>query len=193
MKIGDFLYFAPSLRFDDVDLTGPRLPEQFEQRMTGFYIAPAEECARSNHAFAAGVLLMSAIDALARLRFGDRVGARFRKFVRRELLSFKSDRLAHRLYDEFRNGLVHEARLKKGSQFSLDIKTTVEQLDGLLFVNPKCLATEVREALKSYVALLGHDELERRKLTKALMRDHADDFRVAGKCFATKSGDREVL
>jgi hypothetical protein len=181
MRIGDLLYFAPNLTFDKVDLNGPRLPEQFELRMTGFYIDPAEECARSNYAFAAGVLLVSAIDALARLRFGDGVGMRFTKFVRDELQSFKNDGLARRLYYEFRNGLVHEARLKKGGQFSLKIETTVEQLDGLLLVNPKCLAKEVRKALDSYVALLGRDELERRKLAKALMRDHSDDFRVAKK------------
>ena len=81
MKLGDVLYFAPGIRFDQVDLGGPRLPEQFRQRVRGFYIAPAEKCAEMDYAFAAGVLLVSCIDALARHRFGDGVGRRDRKSV----------------------------------------------------------------------------------------------------------------
>ncbi len=178
-RIADLLYFAPGLRFDQIDLDGPRLPVQFERRMTGFYIEPAEECARGGHAFAAGVLLVSCIDALARFRFGGLVGARFRKFVAEDLRSFSGDGVAQRFYDHFRNGLVHEARIKKGGQFSLETKTTVEELGGLLLINPVCLAHEVRAALESYVTLLGRDDSERRKLAEAFRQDHSDDFRVA--------------
>lgn len=176
MRIGDFLYFGPGLRFDQVDLDGPGLPKQFEHRMTGFYIEPAEECARRGYSFAAGVLLVSCIDALARLRFGYGVGKRFRKFVGEELRSFSGNNLAQRFYDNFRNGLVHEARLKKGGQFSLETKTTVEELGGLLLINPVCLAQEVRHALTSYVTILGRDDGARKRLARFLRREHSDDF-----------------
>jgi hypothetical protein len=179
MKIGDILYFAPKIHFGEVDLNGPRLPRQFKRRMAGFYVTPAEQCAQGGHAFAAGVLLVSCIDALARLRFGSGVGQRFKKFAREELQSFPNDDLAERFYDEFRNGLVHEARLKNGAQFSLDRQPTVEQLDGILLVNPKHLAAEVRSALDAYVDLLTRDDAERRKLAKALQEDLAVDFSVA--------------
>jgi hypothetical protein len=113
MRLGDILYFAPGIRFDGVDVDGPRLPEQFKRRMVGFYLEPARECTRLSFAFAAGVLLVSCVDALARLRFGDGVGKRFKKFAAEELQSLSGGDVAERLYDEFRNGLVHEARLKK--------------------------------------------------------------------------------
>jgi hypothetical protein len=179
MRIGDLLYFGPGLRFDQVDLDGPGLPKQFQHRMTGFYIEPAEAWARSGHASAAGALLVSCVDALARFRFGDGVGQRFRKFVGEELRSFSGAGLAQRFYDDFRNGLVHEARLKEGGQFSLDTTATVEELGGLLIINPACLSQEVRAALDSYVILLVRDDNGRGRLAETLREDHSVDFRVA--------------
>ena len=179
MRIGDLLYFAPGISFDEIDLGGPELPSQFRRRITGFYLDPAEACANLGHVFAAGVLLVSSIDALARIRFGDGVGARFKRFAREELQSFQDDGLSERFYDEFRNGLVHEARLKNGAQFSLETGATVAQLDGLLLINPTYLAREVRTALDSYVALLEQDAGELGKLAATLTQDLADDFRIA--------------
>jgi hypothetical protein len=70
--------------------------------MMGFYLEPADACAGSQFAFAAGVVAVSCIDAIARIRFGDGVGSRFEKFVHAELPSFAADGLAARFYDEFR-------------------------------------------------------------------------------------------
>jgi hypothetical protein len=179
MRTGDLLYFAPEVRFDQVDLDGAGLPDQFQRRVEGFYIRPAAECAQAGFAFAAGVLLVSCIDALARLRLGGGVGKRFEKFTHDALSSFSGVDLAQRFYQEFRNGLVHEARLKKGGQFSLETKATVELLDGLLIINPRLLAEEVREALSAYRKLLDTDDQQRAALAKALRRDHIDDFRAA--------------
>ena len=145
----------------------------------GFYIEPAHECARSNHAFASGVLLVACIDALARLRFSGGVGRRFQKFVGEELRSFSGDGLAQRFYDNFRNGLVHEGRVKRGGQFSLETNTTLQEIGELLLINPMCLAEEVRAALDSYIAFLGRVDNERRRLVDALRQDYSDDFRMA--------------
>src|SRR6266481_5371770 len=64
-RIADQLYFAPNVRFADLDWTGVRLPTQFHQRMSGFYLKPAIVLAEAEHAFASGVLVVCAIDALA--------------------------------------------------------------------------------------------------------------------------------
>src|SRR4051812_11163377 len=86
MRVGDILYFAPGIRFRDVDVNGARLPDQYRQRIVGFYVEPAEGCAASRQAFASGVLLVSCIDALARVRFSERsVGDRIKRFAREEL------------------------------------------------------------------------------------------------------------
>jgi hypothetical protein len=177
MRLADILYFAPGIRFADVDLHGAGLADQHRQRILGFYVEPAEHCAGHGQAFAAGVLLVSAIDALARLRFNDpKVGERIKRFASQELASFDTPELATRFYEEFRNGLVHEARIKEGGQFSLEIGGTVEDHGGLLLINPARLAAEVRTAVDAYAALVAADAAVRRALADALLRDHAKDF-----------------
>jgi hypothetical protein len=174
----DILYFAPTIPFREVALESALLPGQFKCRIAGFYIAPAEQCAKRNHAIAAGLLLVCCIDALARLRFGDGVGQRFIKFAREQLQSFQNDPLARSFYDEFRNGLVHEGRPKNGAQFSLARELTGEEVDGILLVNPKLLAAEVRRALDAYVNMLTRDHAERGKLAARLGVDLAEDLRL---------------
>lgn len=163
MRLGDFVYFAPGLPFSKIDLSPAQLGLQWEQRIEGFYLLPAEYCARQGFAFAAGLLALCAVDALARYHYyPKRAGARrnvgdeFTHFVQGELSSFKSDRLAHALYDSFRNGVVHEARVKAGAQFALEQHETVDDL-GVISVNPLGLISEVRGALKAYSVLVAGD------------------------------------
>jgi hypothetical protein len=181
MKIGNHLYFAPKILFKEVDLDGCQLPNQFMHRVAGFYLKPANDCIKRGQAFAAGVLLVTAIDALARIRYGAkvRVANRFKRFAGEELQSFADGELAKKFYDQFRNGLVHEARLLNGAQFSLETQSAVEQHSGLVLVNPLLLLKEVSEALDAYIALLNNDATELKKLALLLRDDHRDDFRVA--------------
>ena len=180
MRINDVLLFAPGIRFDQVDLQGDALPAQYQQRMAGFYIEPAVVCADHGHAFAAGTLLVACIDGMARLRYCDAVVRhRFIKLAQEELRSFRTSALATRFYEDFRNGLVHEGRVKNGGQFSLEVDETVRELQGLLLINPALLAVEVCEALHRYIALFATDQARRQALAGGLSRDHARDFIVA--------------
>ena len=179
MKIGDILFFAPGIKFSEVNLNAAEFPGLFGRRISGFYLDPADLCARDGLDFASGALLVSCIDALARFRFGGDVGARFRKFLLHELGSFAGGDFTERFYDEFRNGLVHEARIKNGGQFSREAPGTVQLIDGLLVVNPARLGAEVRSALGAYVTLLERDRVEREKLASHLATDLAVDFHTA--------------
>jgi hypothetical protein len=179
-KADGLLYFAPDIKLDEVDLEGPKLPDQFRQRLIGFYIEPAEECARRNQAFAAGVLLVSCIDALGRAWFSDaKPGRRIKRLVREKLKSFSSGSLAQRFYAEVRNGLVHQAQLKEGAQFSTEIEATVEEDAERLVVNPARLAEEVRAALDEYVDHLEADPAALAQLRDRLCEDLAEDLRAA--------------
>lgn len=180
MNIGEILYFAPGLRFDEVDLQGENLPKHFELRIKGFYLQPAEVCVRDEHAFAAGLILISCIDALARYRFGNGV-EEVENFIATELSGFHRDNgLARRFYIEFRHGLVHEARIKNGGQFSFQRRASVVEESGLLLVNPIHLLNDVESALTVYVRLLESDSQERSKLALRLRKDHARDFHPFG-------------
>jgi hypothetical protein len=98
MREGDALFFAPDIRFDEVELAGPGLSKQYRTRIDGFYLAPARLCIERRFAFAAGPLLVSTIDFMAGLHhsadgLADRsVGADFRQFVRRELEKLSHER-----------------------------------------------------------------------------------------------------
>src|SRR6185437_113207 len=147
MRIGEFLYFAPGIPFDEVDFSGERLPDQLEKRFRGFYLDPAKNCAEGGHGFATGVLLLSCVDALARMTTLSEGGrGKFERFAREQLPSFANSDRAHRLYETFRNGLVHEARIKSGAQFSFDIEHTVEELHEIFVINPSRLGQEVENA-----------------------------------------------
>lgn len=176
MRLGDYVYFAPGIRFAELDLGGRRLPEQFERRIAGYYLDPALDCCDCGHAFAAGLVIVACIDALARLQYGGEVGMRFKRFLKEELSSFTDERVAERFYDQFRNGLVHEARVKKGGQFSLEQSETVVVDGSILSINPRLLANEVRAALKRYVALLVADDSARLELAQVLKREFLEEL-----------------
>jgi hypothetical protein len=65
---------------------------------------------------------------------------------------------------DFRHGLVHEARVKSGSEFDENIKVVAIRYDDRLVVNPRLLAAEVLKLLKSYT-----DELHRDPAAKAIL------------------------
>lgn len=158
--IGDCLYFAPEIPFSELDLSGERLPRQFQDRIMGFYLKPAIELAQPEppkrpHDFASGVLSVCAIDSMARLMADPRngVGKRIKEFCKKipDLAEGSRPKL---FCDQFRNGLVHEGRIKDGSEFSLNENILVVQEQERLRVNPLLLANAIASLLESEVLRL---------------------------------------
>ncbi len=169
-RIADELYFAPNVRFADLDWTGARLPTQFQQRIAGFYLKPALALAGANHAFAAGVLVVCAIDALALLMTGSSaVTARITAFCTK-IPDLAVGNNADMFCDHFRNGLVHEARVKKGSEFSVDIEHLAVASHGRLIVHPGLLAETVTDHLNDFVTGLYHDPAQKLAFRNKLKR-----------------------
>lgn len=184
MREGDALFFAPDIRFGEVDLTGPGLSGQYRARIDGFYLAPARLCIERRHAFAAGLLLVSTIDFMAGLHhsadgLADRnVGADFRQFVRRALESFRTGELVQRFYDEFRNGLTHKARIKNAGEFSFDWSQTIRMAGGRLCINPAWLLREVDAALDRQIVKLRQDDAIREQAAERLRALFAKEFGI---------------
>jgi hypothetical protein len=170
--------FAPRVPFDEVDLFGDLLPEQFEERIRGFYLTPARVVTEAGSTFAAGLLLVASIDALARLtRPEPEVGIRFVRWMTSELPGFGDENLSRRFYREFRNGLVHECRIKNGGKFALvSERETVRILNGVLIVNVRCLFEEVDDALRKYIELLRQNLNERNRLSTLLLKEFEYEF-----------------
>lgn len=176
MNIANEVYFTPGVRFVEVNYDGPDLPDLFARRMEGYFLYPARILNENNAAFGAGILLVCSIDALARFKYpGLGVGDRFRKFASEELKSFTASGDDQRFYDDFRNGIVHESRIKAGSQFSFERQATVTIEGAYMVINPRFLFGEVSDSLKAYHTLLQSNKTVRDVLVATLKSDHGND------------------
>jgi len=176
MRIGDHLYFAPDITFSNVDITGTTLAQQMGDRIRGFYLEPAHVLIENGHAFASGVMLVVAIDALARLETGSQnVGERFRGWCNAHLPSCTAS-ISERFYDTFRNGLVHEARIKDGGEFTLEADSTFQERGKILSCNPTHLLAEVALALAAYVKTLEAEPAELEAVRNRILKDFSYEF-----------------
>lgn len=163
MQIGDLTFFAPNIPFEDIDLTGRHLPDQILARIEGYYLEPAGLCVQAGHAFGAGLLVVTSIDAASRFAHGPNrikrnTGRDFTTYARTRLPSFGTQEAAEMLYDNYRNGLVHEARLKEGCQFSLDIGRTLSTSGRFPVIDAQYLLNEVRGSIHQLVEEMREDE-----------------------------------
>lgn len=176
MRIREHLYFAPGITFSNVDTSGIALAQQISSRFQGFYLKPVRLLVEGDHAFASGVLLVAAIDALARLETGNhKVGERFQSWCTAHLPSCK-DTITNRFYELFRNGLVHEARIKDGGEFSLEIQNTFQESGLILSCNPKRLLAEVESALVAYIRTLEVDPEKLEVVRGRILKDFTYEF-----------------
>lgn len=169
-RLGDCLLFAPGIPFSSVDMKGGGLPNQFYRRIDGFYLQPAVELAQRRHDFASGLLAVCAADALAGFITGasgtkERMVAFFR-----HIPGLDEPETAKLFCEHFRNGLVHDARVKHGSEFSVGIRGVAQRQGTRLAVNPLLLAGGVRRVLQEYRERLHNDPNELKSLRARIRR-----------------------
>ena len=179
-RIADTLYFAPGVTFADLNISrGERLPSQFRQRIAGFYLNPAVDLAAKNHAFAAGVLVVCAIDALALFTTASQsVTGRIIAFCR-NIPELAEEDNARIFCESFRHGLVHHARIMDGNEFSDEPKKLAVRHGQHLAVNPLMLAKSVIDILDEYVSQLNRrifTELRGLVCVNQLSRDTKSDI-----------------
>lgn len=165
------LHFSPKYTFWKIEDALNKndkgfLIKAFKDRLEGFYLEPAKKlnCLnKDDYAFAVGVLCVSTIDCLACITINPHdVGMRFKGWVKDNLPDFgkcdPSNKIfACRFYDEFRNGLVHEGRIKNGGQFSNKSEKLVEILKGAMLVNPDILLKKINDSFEIYISKVEKD------------------------------------
>jgi hypothetical protein len=156
------LYFAPGVLWSDVQLKNDgKFRQQLMQRFEGFYFKPARALLNQSAPddFAAGLLILCAFDAIARLWTGKpgEVAARFKetfeKFAPEALQVILDPRWSVAVYDSYRNGLVHELRIKKNALFDVKARDCISGDDSAWTVNPRGLLCIAEVALKSLVSV----------------------------------------
>src|SRR5712692_1344469 len=126
------------------------IADQLERRVEGFYLGPADLLNRKAHAFAAGVVCFAAIDAIARYEVSSGYSSdRFKKWIAK-LPDFRqlADEELDLVYDDFRNGLLHEGRIKRTGQFTYKIPRAVHIENGVVLINPRILSGQIRAAFE---------------------------------------------
>jgi hypothetical protein len=192
MRVENKLFFAPDiefkdLRWDDLDF----LIEVFAKRVEGFYFAPTELLLGNGQAFGAGVLCATIIDFLAAFseNTNTNVGQRYERWLKQNLGEFaqpnpddKTASLAKRFYDEFRNGLVHEGRIKNAGQFSFENESIISFESGAMIIDPRYLFGGIIQAYKIYLDSINQDEFSRQKFRSTLIGWFSEDMKhVQGK------------
>jgi hypothetical protein len=185
MRIRDILFFAPNHKFADLSFENPtNLIEAFEARVAGFYLKPAQKLVREDDAFARGLICVALIDFIARYSSGSRkVRERFTSWLEDSIVEFKgkdplkAQTLGSRFYEDFRNGLVHEGRIKNLGQFSCDFDTLLHLIDGGMVVNPTLLIQKTDEGISRYCELVRNDESEFKRLKRQLEIDFREEMK----------------
>jgi len=187
MKVDNDLYFSPRFKFSDLDWGNKEnLIFAFHDRVHGFYLEPTFILLEQGHAFAAGVLLVTTVDFLAKIQIGGNTGSRIEQWLESNIAEFSktdparpSNTLAKRFYNEFRNGLVHEGRIKNGGQFSFESDNLVAVMDNsVMVVNPEYLFRAVVASFESYEQSLG-DEFAFHRFRRSLIENFWKDVEIA--------------
>lgn len=206
MRIENEIYFAPGIKFKDLVWDDPnQLVNAFRHRVYGFYLCQAhlfieswneqinlgrEREELSGLAFGCGVICSTAIDFLAVIEFfpSQDVGDRYKKWLNKRIpLCVQPDpqnpkqTISSRFYYEFRNGLVHEGRIKNAGQFSFDqdilpSNGLYEIVDEAMVVNPSMLLNFIVTGLDEYLHETERDEFLLQKFRCTLINYFSADM-----------------
>jgi hypothetical protein len=183
MRIQDILYYAPGVKMELLlAFTSQQIIDVYKKRIDGYYLEPADILNREKKPFGAGDLCFDAIDAIARYQLkSKKVGYRFKKWISRlpDFNRLSWDEL-ERVYDDFRNGVTHEARVKNGGQFTYGITKAVDIVDGVVLVNPKLLLEQVSGEFNKEIREIKNNEREAQRISEWIKEDLKEDLKRTG-------------
>jgi hypothetical protein len=120
----------------------------------GFYLQPAARSLERNDAFAGGLVCCAAVEFIARVPSNRHPS----DWLKTNIADFRTDeKLAGRFWEDFRDGLAHEGRVKSFGQFSLELPQMLTPIGSLLIVNPRLLLVAVQTAFQRYCEQM-HDK-----------------------------------
>ena len=87
--------------------------------------------------------------------------------------------LARRFCKEFRNGLVHEGRIKSCGQFSNNFSKLIHMEDRIMIINSALLLEAIKTSFETYMDRVENDTSLFHQFRCALIRDFGDDVEWA--------------
>ena len=187
LKTGDIVFFSPKYNYSNIDWNDKQIViDAFKDRIYGFYLNAAYESNKSKQGFAVGLICVATIDFLAKIQFPqERVGNRIEKWLCKYISEFnkpnlenKKKTLGKRFYEEFRNGLVHEGKIKNGGQFSYDFNKIFEIEIGLMKVNPDLFLNKLSKSFDIYIKTLIDNDNKYREFHKVILDEFKEDIEL---------------
>jgi hypothetical protein len=184
MRLEDVLYFSENYRFEELDLENTSLLiDAFVDRVESFYFRPALSLSDINYSFAKGTLTLAAIDFIGLFFYGTNNSDRIKKFCC-ELKSVKDQDpteiafIIKTINESFRNGLIHEGRIKKLGQFAPDIDRIIEIRENFAVINPTILLQEVQELFHAKVNVLRSSKEKQFQFKKQFKNAFEDEIKL---------------
>jgi hypothetical protein len=182
LRIKDNIYFSPSYKFKDIDWSDDaQLIDAFKDRVFGFYLNPAETLNLKKEGFATGLLCIATIDFLARISLdeGKEPKERIKEWISENITGFKNNSKSQQIFWKFfRNGLVHEGRIKNGGQFTYEILGTVYLEKEVMLINPENLLKEIKISFGNYLKILKCNKEEFNKFKDQVKADFKQEIRL---------------
>lgn len=189
MRNKDGIYFSPNYRFLNLRWNDrENLLCAFKDRIYGFYFSPAAQLNQNKHAFASGMICLSLIDLFSKLQ-NDTSGVRKRyvPWLETNIKDFnstnpdnQSETLAKRFYDEFRNCLIHECRIKNAGQFSYIYPRIIHLMTDsnrhIMIINPKFLLFALEKSFENYISVIESNNEEFLKFRQIIKDNFFTDF-----------------
>jgi hypothetical protein len=142
-------------------MTDDQIIDQIVHSFIRFNLRDIQEIYNNEKEFtiAEFILCSCLIDQVSGFRYNmDKVGKRYRQFVKEYLPRYNSDEL----YNDLRNKLVHNYSI--GSRYRLTSKAMhlhLQEVDGNIYLNLSDFIADIRSALDQYFSQLKNDKVIR--------------------------------
>lgn len=174
--------FSPEIAMSELkDADDEKVIRAFEDRIRGWYLDPlVSMLEKPNWDFISLAIECMLLDALSGYYFGlkeDSNRGTFQDFAEEIIPEVGKESIAGFFYDTFRNGILHETRVKKSGFISREIKNVIVEDDGALFVNPRELYRVLKNWFDLYAeTLYGDEDLQKRFFDRFifLYEDHIE-------------------
>lgn len=186
VNVEGFLYFSPNIKFDKFksgQLNPDEIIDCFIDRTKEFFLNQARDLLYKSPfgSIAGGLILVSTIDYLARynnlIAFDEcgKVGERIERWLEEYVPDIKEPKT---FYKHFRNGLVHEGRIKGGGAFEINDNNLITKYSDTLIINPIRLLEEVEKGLVRFCDNLKQIYDKKIKFINFLKDDFKQDHNI---------------
>lgn len=188
MRFEDEIYFSKNHQWGSINIDdGNDLLNKFKDRVQTLYLEQVTILNKADsyyNSFAVGVLLFSVIDCLGGYLTTHNGFENHLQMFLKESEEFNSEKkdaqrsISKKIRNSFRNGLVHNGRVKDSCQFDYDFDDKLFVLqDEILIINNKYLEELVINVFEKFIQSVKTNNKEMSKFVNRFKNDFADELK----------------